>query len=102
MRPDGLLEGVAQEGTAALPDRRALRNGLQRQNPESRAEDSRFNRTLTFILSLTGRGKDPGSFAALRMTQKSKAARVSMTRAPPCDWQETTAAAAAGVIYRLS
>jgi hypothetical protein len=79
---------------------RALRNvgeaPGQRQNRESRAKDARYTRTLTFILSLTGRGdrtsgvrsgrsvvegavvgaeKDPGFFAALRMTKEAAARR---------------------------
>jgi len=41
----------------------------QKQNPESRANNARCTRTLTFILSLAGRGKDSGFFASLRMTQ---------------------------------
>jgi len=30
---------------------------MRTQNPESRTEDVRYYRTLTFILALTGRGK---------------------------------------------
>src|SRR5271168_610337 len=47
-----------------LLGRRALHNPRvgteQRRNPESRAKDARCIRTLTLILSLTGRGEDNG------------------------------------------
>src|SRR5208282_2172281 len=70
---------------------RRARWGERRRNLESRASDARWIRTLTLILSLSGRGEDgrgfllgrsvvgggvvgieedPGFFAALRMTQK--------------------------------
>ncbi len=41
-----------------LCQRRPKHKASREQNPESRAKEARWNRTLTFILSLAGRGEE--------------------------------------------